>query len=246
MELLKRNKSITVKTLCDTLEASEATIRRDLASLEADGKLERTHGGAMLVGPVPLEYEETFHQKENMNALQKRAIALKAYDFLKDNDSIAMDAGTTNLELAKLIGKSRLRLTVVTNSTNVADAVSTNEGVTLYVVGGKLRLNTLATVGTQAVEMVRRFQVNKSFIGVNGITLDNGFTTPDLEEADIKRALLSIGVQRFVLADHSKFTKVAICQIAPVSMVDGIITDKELEQELMEAYIQNDVQVIIA
>lgn len=245
LELVKRNKSITVKTLCDTLEASEATIRRDLTMLEAEGKIERTHGGAMDNSPVPLEYEESFYQKENQYALQKRAIAAKAFEFLKDNDSIVLDAGTTTLELARLIGQSNLHIFVVTNSTTVSEAISNNDNAELYVVGGKVRLNTLATVGNIAIETMKRFNVNKAFIGCNGISMDTGLTTPDMEEAGVKQTMLKIAVERFVLVDHTKFKKVATCQIAPISMVDYIVTDKEIDKEIVDSYAQNDIQIVM-
>lgn len=245
LELLMVNKAITVKYLCDTLEASEATIRRDLATLEGEGKLERTHGGAMLAGDITkLDYEESFYQKESKFAPQKRSIARKAFEFLEENDTIILDAGTTTFELARLIGESNIKITVITNSTTVSREISNNSNVELIVVGGKVRLNTLATVGSIAIETLRRITVKKTFVAVNGVTLENGLTTPDFEEADVKKAMLLSGVERFVLVDHSKFRKVAMCQIAPVSMVDYIITDQDVDKSIIEQFKENDVNVI--
>ena len=246
LELLVRNKSITVKTLCDSLEASEATIRRDLTALESEGKLERTHGGAMISNLSPLDYEASFYQKETLQATQKRAIARKAFEVLRDHESIVLDAGTTTLELANLIGQSNLHIRVITNSTMVSRAISENINAELFVIGGKVRLNTLATVGTIANELIKRFNVSKSFIGVNGISVDRGLTTPDIEEAETKRIMLSIGRERFVLADHTKFKQIAMCQIAPISMVDCIISDQELEGEYVEAFEMNDIKILLA
>lgn len=246
LELLVRNKSISVASLCDALEASEATIRRDLTTLEADGKLERTHGGAMLNYQSPVEYEATFNQKELLQASHKKAIAKRAFRLLRDNESVFLDAGTTTLELAHLIGQSNLHLMVITNSNTLSQAISANPHVDLYVVGGKVRLNTLATVGTLAVETIKRFNVSKTFIGVNGITVDNGLTTPDMEEAETKRAMLSIGRERIVLADYTKFNSVAMCQIAPISMIDAIVTDKEIQRSFVDSFESNDIKMLIA
>ena len=246
IDLVNKNNSITVAMLCETLNASEATIRRDLTTLESDGKLERTHGGAISTNAITLEYEETFLQKELQFASEKKSIAMKAFELIKDHDSILLDAGTTTLEIAKLIGQSQLRLTVVTNSTILSQAISYNDKVELYVVGGKVRLNTLATVGNTAIDMIKRFCVNKVFIGINGITISNGLTTPDLEEAEMKRAMLESGITRYVLADHTKFDKVALCQVAPLSMIDGIITDNALAQDQAAAFEKNDITVILA
>lgn len=244
LEMLKYRKSLTVKRLCDELEASEATIRRDLTALENEGKLKRTHGGAVLSSSVPIEYEENLYQKENRYLKEKKAIAEKAFELIKQGDSIAIDAGTTTFELAKLIGRSQLNITVITNSATIANALSDNGNLILYLIGGKVRTNTLAAVGSIAVETMKRFNVKKSFLGVNGITLDNGLTTQDMDEAEIKRTMLSISKDRYVLADHSKFDKIAISQISPISMIDFIITDKKVDEKTVEIYGEYDIEVI--
>ncbi len=246
LELLNTNKSITVKALCEALEASEATIRRDLTLLEAEGKLERTHGGAMLADMTPLDYEATFNQKESIEATHKMEISRTAFSMLEENETIMLDGGTTTYELAKLIGQSDLKINVITNSTIISQAIADNPNVTMIVIGGKVRLNTLATVGATAVAEVEKFNVDKSFIGVNGLTLSSGLTTPDVEEADIKRAILKAGRERCVLADHTKFKHVTMCQIAPLSMVDCIITDSDLEKSYVDAYKLNGIRIITA
>ncbi|PKM50942.1 MAG: DeoR family transcriptional regulator [Firmicutes bacterium HGW-Firmicutes-7] len=243
MQLLIKNSSISVKSLCDILEASEATIRRDLTMLEQENKLERTHGGASINDNIRLTYEETFIQKEHIASDEKRRIAKKAFEELKAYDSIVLDSGTTISELARLIGESDLHLTVITNATSISTLISNNPNIELYAIGGKVRLNTQATVGAISVEMLKRFNVQKAFVGVNGITLENGLTTPYLEEAEIKRAMLAIASERIIITDHTKFQKVALCQIAPLSMIDKIITDKKLSDNEYNQYINNDILI---
>ena len=246
LNMLEINRTITVQNLCDSLTASEATIRRDLAILEGDGKLERTHGGAILPSSMKLDYEASFYQKETQFPAQKRAIAKKAFEFLEENDSIVLDSGTTTRELARLIGQSRLHITVITNSTMMSGELSNNPNVELIVLGGKVRLNVLATVGNIAVDTLRRFHVSKAFVAVNGLSEDAGLTTPDIDEAEVKRAMLSSAVLRFVLTDHTKFDQVALCQIAPVSMVDTIITDHELDSAILARYEASDIRIVLA
>jgi DeoR family fructose operon transcriptional repressor len=243
MQLLMKNNSISVRRLCDILEASEATIRRDLTLLEQEGKLERTHGGASIKDSVKVTYEESFIQKEHMSSAEKRRIAKRAFEELKECDSIVLDSGTTISELARLIGESELKLTVITNATSISSLIANNPNVELYAIGGYVRLNTQATVGAISVEMIKRFNVQKAFIGVNGITLENGITTQTLEEAEIKKAMLSIASERIALFDHTKFQKVALCQIAPLSMIDKIITDKGLSDEEYGLYSRNDIHI---
>jgi len=243
MHLLVQHKSLSVKTLCDVLQASEATIRRDLTQLESENKLERTHGGAFINDSIKLTYEETFVQKEHISADEKRRIARAAFETIKTGDSLVIDAGTTTIELARLIGDSDLSLMIVTNATTISSILASNTNVELYVLGGKVRLNTLATVGSVAGEMLKRYTVSKAFVGVNGITIENGLTTPDMEEAEIKRTMLTIAEERIILTDSTKFQKVARCQIAPVSMIDKIITDSKLSNQNYERFIAHDILV---
>lgn len=243
IQLLMKNNSMSVRQLCDLLEASEATIRRDLTLLEQESKLARTHGGASINDSIQLMYEESFNQKELIASNEKRRIAKRAFEMIQPNDSILLDAGTTTLEVARFIGNSDLHITVVTNATTISTVISNNKHVELYVIGGKVRLNTLATVGAFGVEMLKRFNVQKAFVGVNGITIENGLTTPDFEEAEIKRTMLNIANQRIIVADSSKFQKVATCQIAPISMVDRIITDDRLPIVEAERFKTHDIWV---
>lgn len=247
LELLQINKTITVKYLCDTLETSEATIRRDLATLESEGKLERTHGGAMLTDDISrLNYEESYYQKESKFATQKRNIAQKAFEFLEEEDSIILDAGTTTFELGRLIGQSSIKLTVITNSTIISREISSNTNAELIVVGGKVRFNTLATVGSISIETLRRINASKTFLAANGVTCENGMTTPDFEEAAVKKAMLLSGGQRFLLVDHTKFKHISMCQIAPISMIDCIITDQEVDDKTITQFWENDIKIIQA
>ncbi len=126
----------------------------------------------------------------------------------------------------------------------VAHLIAKNEQVELYTVGGKIRLNTLATVGNLAIESLKKFNVNKSFIGSNGITIENGLTTPDLAEADVKRTMMNIASEVTVLVDSSKFNKVALCKAGSISMIDRIITDRELDKYMIDQYLRYDIDMI--
>ncbi|NTW90852.1 MAG: DeoR/GlpR transcriptional regulator [Erysipelotrichaceae bacterium] len=245
IELLKENHSISVSDLCEILEASEATIRRDLSILENSGKLERTHGGAIYNESNRINIEDVLSSREGKFLFEKQAIAKKAFDLLENHDTIVLDAGTTTYELAYLIGQSNLQLTIVTNSMIVFKELAKNPNVELIILGGKVRTNTLASVGSAAVELMQRLFVDKAFLGTNGISLNEGFTTTDMDEAGIKRAMIQSSKQRIILADNSKFNKVYINQFAPVSMVDIIVTDNQTNKELLNEFIERyDIKVI--
>lgn len=234
LETLKLNNAITVAELCASLEASEATIRRDLTLLENEGKLERTHGGA-LVSETRLNTEERVSQKEVLLPDEKHAIALLAYETLNDGDSIILDGGTTTFELAKLIGRSDIRLTLITNSTIVFKELVGNNNLDIIMIGGKVRNNTLVTVGPMALESLRHFNVEKAFIGTNGISLDIGLTTSDLDESMVKTAMIQAAKTRYLLVDHSKFNKVYLNTFASLSMIDVLITDKQTDKALLKS-----------
>jgi len=245
IELLKENYSISVADLCEILEASEATIRRDLSILESSGKLERTHGGAIYNESNRINIEDVLSSREGKFLNEKQLIAKKAFDLLENHDTIVLDAGTTTYELAYLIGQSDLHLTIVTNSMIVFKELAKNPNVELIILGGKVRTNTLASVGSAAVELMQRLFVDKAFLGTNGISLNEGFTTTDMDEAGIKRAMIQSSKQRIILADNSKFNKVYINQFAPVSMVDVIVTDNQTNKELLNEFIERyDIKVL--
>jgi DeoR family fructose operon transcriptional repressor len=246
VEILYKDKSETVVNLCQKLMASEATIRRDLTVLEDEGMLERVHGGATIRSNLPLVKEDTFNEKEGLYLLEKKIIAKVAFSFLRDNDSIFLDGGTSTLELAKLIGRSRIKLHVFTNAPHFSQYIAGNPKAEQFIVGGKIRSNTLAVVGQLAVETIRRFRINKVFVGVNAISLEYGFTTPDFEEAEMKKAILERGTERFILADESKFNKVALCEILPISAVDTIITSSLKDTELKQKFETAGVNIIEA
>ncbi len=244
LSILHQNKSATVTHLCQELKASEATIRRDLGILDDENKLERVRGGAIMRSNTPVEKEETFGEKEGAYTREKQWIAQEAFKHLRDRDTIFLDAGTTTLELAKLIGRSRIHVFVATNAPHFSMYLSNNPNVEQFVVGGKIRNTTLSVVGAVAVDMVRRLHMNKVFIGVNAISPEYGLTTPDFEEAEIKRHILNQGRERFILADSTKFSKVALSEIAPLSYVDMIITSSIDDEAVRSACEKEGITLV--
>lgn len=246
LELLRQNRAISVVDLSRDLASSVATIRRDLTILEKEGKLERTHGGALVGNDEGLVGDESFYMKESVNAAEKAAIAKVAMTMLSDGDSIILDAGSTTQALAKRIGRSDLRLTVVTNSATNIQLLIRNPNITLILLGGQVRLNTLATVGRSAIEALSGLNVRMTFVGVNGLSPTQGLMTPDPEEGDIKTAMIAAGRHCIVLADHSKFRKQAMCRFAPIEKVDTIVTGKKTDSSTMDAYRKAGVRVLEA
>ena len=214
---LKQNGFVKIADICAETRCSKSSARRDLQVLEQEGLLERVHGGAQV--KQPLQSEMAMADKSNKNHDYKVEIARKAAGLINDNDVIFLDAGSTTLELAKML-KRRENITVVTNSVLHA-AILSDQGIRTIVLGGILKNNTRAITGANTVMELQHYNFNKVFLGINSIHPRYGLTTPDPDEAAVKREALHQGEKCYVLADSSKFdqlsfVKVADCQAATI------------------------------
>ncbi len=222
---------VEVAGLARDLSVTPETVRRDLTALERRGALRRVHGGAI---PVErLGFEPGVADREMQAASEKDRIARAALDELPDGGSIILDAGTTTARLAELLPLDR-ELTVVTHSIPVATILTTRPNISLHLLGGSVRSRTLAAVGEWTRAQVSELFVDVAFIGTNGVSVERGLTTPDVAEARVKKALIEAARRTVVLADHSKFGREDFARVAPLSLIDTIITDSGLDRELAE------------
>lgn len=240
VELVQTYKRIKVNELTEKFRVSESTIRRDLQELEAMGLIKRTHGGAVSVQNTG--FEPSFKEKEDAYHKEKEYIGELASKFIEDGDTIILDSGTTTLEIAKrLKGK---KVTVLTNSVTIPMELAKSNSVELIVTGGYIRWNTLSMVGPIANAVIKEFRVDKAFIGANGVTIEDGITTPDINEASTKRAMIEVAKEVYLVVDHSKFNKVSFSHIADIKNVDCIITDKEVDKRLIKKYKQLGIELL--
>ena len=222
---------VEVQQLAAELDVTPETVRRDLTALERMGLLRRVHGGA-----VPVErigYEPALAQREHELAAEKDRIAKAALDELPDGGSVLIDAGSTTVRLAELLPADR-EMVVVTHALPVATALAALPLVTLHLIGGTVRRRTLAAVGTWAEQALADIRVDVAFLGTNGLTVEDGLSTPDLAEAAIKRALVAAAARTVVLTDHSKFGRTELAVVAPLSRVDAVVTDSGVAPELAD------------
>nr|WP_206708352.1 DeoR/GlpR family DNA-binding transcription regulator [Koleobacter methoxysyntrophicus] len=240
-QIIKSGRSVKVSELSRMFNVSESTIRRDLRDLEQEGAVIRTHGGALDV--IHTNFEPSFAEKKNRYSTEKRQIALKALEFIEDGDTIILDAGTTTGEIAGLIDK-RKNITIVTNGINIAVEIA-KTGAEAILIGGTLRKETLALVGPIAQDNINRFRVDKVFLGVNGISIKDGVTTPNISEAQMKKMMVDVAKEVFIVADSSKFDKVTFSRIVSLDKIDFIITDRNLPDEIREKY-RDFVDIILA
>lgn len=239
-ELLKEKSSLKVSEISELCNVSESTIRRDLQEMEEKNILMRTHGGAVWVNRT--NFEPTFISKKDERNDEKRKIALIATRLIEDGDTIILDSGTTTLEIARLIENKSL--TVITNSIDIAAELAQKEHIETVVTGGSIRLTTRAMVGHVAEAMLRNFRVDKAFIGANGISLEDGITTPNSTEAQTKKAMMNSASKVIFVADSSKFNNVCFSVICPVKAASAIITSSDIDDEIVETYKEIGVDVI--
>ena len=226
LEELQEHHVVSLEKLVSLLETSESTVRRDLDELEAENKLRRIHGGAEL--PHSLQQEESIQEKSVKNLQEKKLLAQKAASLIKEQDVIFIDAGTTTAFLIKEL--SNKDITVVTNSIHHAVQLVEKQ-IPTVMVGGSVKMTTDASIGGVALNQINRLHFDRAFIGMNGVD-ENYYTTPDMEEGAIKRAIIDNAKQTYVLVDASKVGQTCFAKVAPLKRA-VVITSKG--QKLVEA-----------
>ena len=224
---IRRTGAARVSDLTALIGVSDMTIRRDLEQLAADGSIRKVHGGAVLNGNAT--EEPGFAVKSHLEQAAKSAIARMAATLIRPGSAIALSAGTTTWNLAQYVATIP-GLTVVTNSTTVADLIGTDAsaaGQTLILSGG-VRTPSAALVGPVADQAIRSLHVDQLFLGVHGMDTVAGFTTPNLAEAETNQALIQSASQVVICVDSTKWSTIGLASFAPLSAADILITDDGL------------------
>jgi len=231
IDLLERERTVSVDDLSTRFDVSEVTIRKDLKQLEERGFLQRVHGGAVFAPRVL--YNPSFKEKEHLRAQAKRAIAQRALDEVHEGESIILDAGSTTLALARLLRRHHKRLVVITNSIAVALELA-GTSLEVMLLGGHLRHHSLAMIGPATVETLRSYHADTAFMGATGVHVDHGFTTPNALEAETKAAMVRSSTSTIVLADASKLSRVTLARFADFDQADALITDAAAPPDFVE------------
>jgi DeoR family transcriptional regulator of aga operon len=240
LERVNDSRSVDAVHLATDLGVSGATIRRDLETLSRSGLLVRTHGGAMansVDAELPTQVKAAVRQEE------KRRIGRVAASLVPDDVVVGMTGGTTTLELARTLA-DRQRVAVVTNAINIAAELVGRRGL-LVVVGGVVR-HSAELVGPAAEAMLANYHFDVSFIGVDGLTAEEGCTTYDEMEAQTDLAFLQRARRRVVVADSSKIGLVRFARITTLSVVTDVVTDRGADPAELDAFRRVGVNVILA
>ena len=227
LEQLNEKRTVTVQQLCEALHTSESTIRRDLTELDRQGRMTKVHGGATLPDSRFLADEPTMEAKESQAVEQKHSIAQAAAKLINADDFVFIDAGSTTLELVRALTGAALKATYVTNGVAHARLLA-QKGCRVYLPGGLLRPQTEAIVGAPAVSSIQQYNFTKAFMGANGISIERGFMTPTIEEAELKAAAIQSSLESWFLADESKFNKICaagICDLGQANIITNRLPD---------------------
>ena len=232
LRILQEEGSTTVADLAGRLRVSLETIRRDVRPLSQRGEVVKLHGAVALphvLGEAP------FERRMRENAAAKKAIARQAARHIADGDSIMLDTGTTTSLMAREL-LSKRRLTVVTNSSDIARTLATVNGNRVYMAGGELRGDNGAAFGNAAIAFVSRFRVRHAVISIGAMDRATGPMDYDLGEAEFACAVLSCGEQAMIVTDHTKFGRSGLVKVCDFSDFDLLITDRQPPKDLQRCF----------
>ncbi len=246
VNLALRYDRVAVTELARRFEVTTETVRRDLDALDRRGVLRRVHGGAVPAENVRL-IETAVADREPAFSAQKGRIAQAALRFLPigGGSAVLIDSGTTTARFAAAMGGSRDH-TVVTNSVPISSHLAQLQSGPVHLLGGRVRGLTQATVGGETVEALGRLSCDVVFLGTNGLTLAHGFSTPDSDEAAVKRAMVRAARRRVVLADSSKVGATLLVSFAAINDVEVLVTDSGLQEADRQQLVNAGLEVVVA
>lgn len=239
---------VAVVDLARAFDVTAETVRRDLAAMESAGMLRRVHGGAVAADRVSTA-ETALGERGSANAPQKDAIARRAMAAVAGVGSVYLDAGTTTANLAATLAARpdpAGTLEVVTHSIPIAHSLCTSAAFDITVIGGRVRAVTAAAVGAETVRRIEGLRPDVAFVGANGISAGFGVSTPDPDEASVKRAIVGAAQRVIVLADSSKQGAEYLVRVAALGEIDVLVTDRQPRGPLAHALAENDVEVWLA
>lgn len=241
--LLQEQGRVSVTDLCERFGVSPVTIRNDLGTLERQGRLIRTHGGAMPSPSLGTELP-AFALRKELHLPEKAKIGSAAAALVRDGDSIALDASTTAWQIARHL-KERRELTVVTNGLFVALEFLDSPGVTVVMPGGSLRTASASLVGEHGACILERYHVQKGFFGAGGFTLEEGLTDTSQYEVELKRRMVQRSKEVIAVIDSSKWGQVTSVSLAAVDELHHVISDQVAPPDMVSKLRDSGIRVTL-
>jgi DeoR/GlpR family transcriptional regulator of sugar metabolism len=238
---LDRGEPVIATSLAAEFEVSEDAIRRDLRALAAEGVCKRVYGGALPLSPA----SSPIQVRSGQDLDRKRALAHAALKLLRKGQTLFLDAGSTNLQLAAKL-PSDLALTVVTNSVPVAAQLMNRPGIELVVIGGRVNPTVGGCVDARSIAEMRRFQIGLCFLGACALSVKNGIAGFDLADVDFKRSLLEVSASVAVMLTSTKIETSAPFRIGTITDIDHFIVERDAPRAVISALKRSGVEVRIA
>jgi DeoR family glycerol-3-phosphate regulon repressor len=244
LDCVQQSGSVQVADIATRLAVSEMTIRRDLMELERDGRVKRLHGGAIAFPGVEIDRDEpSFDVRMGRDRAAKERVAAAAVPLLGAARAVALDVGATTFLLAQLL-RTRPELHFFTNSLRIATALA-DCPQPVYLPGGRVRGGEMAVGGPSAVEAFEKLWFDIAFVGVSGVTAE-GFFDYSLEDSQMKAVYLRRSTRKIVLADSSKFQRMALVRVATFDEVDALVTDAPPPEPILTALKAAGVDVVLS
>lgn len=242
IQMIEKQGGATVEEIGRALGISDATVRRDLVRIEGRGLITRTRGGAS-----PLQHIRvgtTIAESRHINPEIKERIGLTAARLISDGDTVIFDGGFTTCQVARHLTASNV--SVVTNSIDVVEALLHKTGVRIILIGGEVSRTSGTAVGPQTEMQLAQIQATKAILGADALSLEAGLCSPDPQTAQTKRTMTGCARELIVVADHTKLGKYATYKATPMEEINTLVTDSEAPAELIEAFKQAGIRVIIS
>ncbi|MBS1062730.1 DeoR/GlpR family DNA-binding transcription regulator [Gluconobacter wancherniae] len=233
-----------VHELAEKIDASLATVRRDLQRLEDEGIIVRTHGGAAIAESK--DREIAFETREKLNIENKRAIAQAAFPHLKKGSAVFFDSGTSVLQFARLLRLDPMPLKVFSNNILIAETLSGVSGIDMTLLGGKVRHTQRSIVGWLAEQVIGGLWFDQAYLGAHAVQSDDSIATPDGEEASLNAAIMRRTDECHLLADHTKFDRHSTYRVGGLNQLSHIFTDTKLDPARLRALRERGHKIIVA
>jgi len=248
VRLLEKEGSVKTSVLCNILSTSRETVRRDLESLEKRGMLKRIHGGAIKI-ETPGENNAVytpFNQRKTEHSLYKEEVALEASKYISEGQAIALDSGTTSLELARVIKQRFHSLTVVTNSLTIANELADAPGITLISTGGIYNSEEQAFLSDMATLILSHINIDILFLTTCGISLERGITYQRIDDIIIQSKFMEASDKTIVITDSSKLGVNSLVKMCGIDQVSMVITDAHAPAEFIQTLKEAGIEVVIS
>lgn len=241
---IKKQKTVKASELAASMDISIDTVRRDLEALEKKGILKRVHGGAVLIQNNDNVLNKLFSEREVKNLEKKQEAASLAIELIEEGQAIALNGGTTTIEVAKVLVEKFRRLTIITNDLRILSILGANKGLNVILTGGFFNPEEYTLYGKQCEEILSHFNIDIAFITVNGLSLQHGLTDFRMHEVGVIQTMMSRSKYKVVVADSSKFETSSYINICPLQDIDLIVTDRSLPSNVIEEYSKQDIRIL--